>query len=122
MTAYYSKALGHFNWAGNEKQWCVTLITSEGQIHETWDENEEPDISDMLPSEVLALIAERSESYWIDTARDRKRDTRKKMLEGIAKADAEWLRGRIRATELNLDSLKNRLSEILEYDQTGERP
>jgi hypothetical protein len=112
----YYKNLGHYNFAGHEKDWCISLITPYGRVNQTWPECEEPDIDDLLPSEVLALIESRLDSYWICTSREKDRATIAAIKEHAAEIDVAWLDAKIERTERLLMSMRKRRLDLVEVE------
>lgn len=118
VSAYYSINLGRYNFAGTEKDWCVSLYTSFGNVSETWPEDAKPDIDGLLPSEVLDLIEERLDSYWINTGRKERKEKIAQIRGHVKEIDAAWLSARIAATENELADLKYRLADVVCADDT----
>jgi hypothetical protein len=112
----YYKNLGHYNFAGHEKNWCVSLITPYGRVNEIWPEREEPDIDDLLPSEVLDLIESRLDSYWISTSREKDKATIAAIKEHAAEIDLAWLDAKIESTEKLLENMRDRRFYLAEVE------
>lgn len=91
MNVLISKNLGRYNFAGNEKSWCVTLSTPFGTVSETFPEEDEPATDGEMPSEVLALIEGRLDSYWISTGREKTKATIAGIREHMTDIDCAWL-------------------------------
>lgn len=110
--AHISKDLGRYNWASTEKDWQVALRTHVGVISQKWPENEEPNIDGLLPTEVLDLIEERLDSYWISTGRERDKAVIATVRESGKEIDAAWLRSKIESHERKLKELRSALERI----------
>lgn len=119
MTAHvgYYKKLGRYNWAGTEKDWCVQLSTPYGNVSEMWPEDDEPDLDDALPSEVLQMIEDRLDHYWISTGRDTRKAVIAAIREHESEIDAAWLDAQIERTERVLSGLRERRAVLDEEAQ-----
>lgn len=114
MSAHVSfyKHLGRYNWAGNEKDWCVQLNTPYGNVSEMWPEDDEPDLDDLLPSEVLQMIEDRLDHYWISTGREAKKAVIAAIRVHEIEVDAAWLDAEIERTERALSKLRDRRAAL----------
>lgn len=112
--------LGRYNLASNGKSWCVTLYTSEGNFSETWPEDDKPDIDGLLPSEVMALMIDRLESYWIHTGRVEKLAKMIKWQESSHKFDEAYLVAQIERAEKAVLRLKVRLDQVQEVVEAAQ--
>lgn len=110
---YYSKNLGRYNLASNEKDWSVQVKLPDGApakwIGESWPEDEEPYIEDEPPSVVIEMIAERLESHWLSTSREEKRKTINWCRENYETLDAKWAEREIRMTQGQIERLNIKL-------------
>jgi hypothetical protein len=102
QNARYYKTKGKFYWGNRSEQWQVVLWTSAGQVSALWDEEDEPEIGDMLPTEVLSVIEERIKSYWIYTGRDEDLAKVARIREQGAALDTVWVQKKLQqlATEV----------------------
>ena len=118
--------LGRYNLAGTEKSWCVTLYTSEGHFSETWPEDEKPDIDGLLPSEVMDLLVERLDSYWIHTGRVEKKARMTAWQEKASAFDDAYLVAQIERLEKQIQTTKRRLNDLRDAEEdalaTGVQP
>lgn len=103
-----AKTLGRYNFANTaEKQWCVTMYMPDGkQLSEKWDEDDEPDIDGVPPSQVLDMIEERLKSYWICTRREETLARIAAYREQADQLDDAWARRQIASYERMVDALK----------------
>ena len=106
---YYYKNLGKYNFAGTNKSWCVQLSSNYGNISELWDEDDEPDCEDLLPSQVLDLIEERLKSYWLRTNREVQRAKIADIREHIKELDTTWIEKEIESHQSKIKDLKSLL-------------
>lgn len=112
MSVYIYKNLGRYNLAANTKEWQVYVRTDFGTVSELWDENDEPDIEGMLPSEVLDLIEERVRSYWLNTARESKLQTITDIRVNMKAVDREYLVTQIAHVSRQLKGLADQLADM----------
>jgi hypothetical protein len=115
MSANYYKTLGRFNICGAEKDWQVVLSTDAGTVSAMWDEDDEPDIDDCPPSEVLDVIEARlTRPHFWSSDKDRKLAVIAKMRESIESADREWLTVRVTRAREALRHWEARLQRVAE--------
>ena len=88
--ARYFKSLSRFNLIGQEKNWQVQLLTSSGNVSALFDEEEEPDLENLLPSDVLDLIEARTNAVWSSNKADRLAKIAE-LRQQIEKLDVAWL-------------------------------
>lgn len=117
MSASYYKTLGRFNLCGMEKEWQVVLRTDAGTVSALWDEDEEPDVADCTPSDVLDLIDSRINRPCWSSSKASKNATIAKMRESIDAADREWLTARVEVARKDLARWESRLEAA-----TGSKP
>ncbi|KCB52854.1 hypothetical protein ACLQ9J_04285 [Bordetella hinzii] len=104
---YITKTLGRYNWASNDKLWCVQMRMPDGKgLSETWPEDEEPDIEGLPPSQVLDLIEERLKAYLFHSGRDEMLARIAAYREQAEQLDDAWARLQIASYERMVDSLK----------------
>ncbi|CAB3905672.1 hypothetical protein LMG2828_04735 [Achromobacter piechaudii] len=106
-----TKTLGRYNFANTaEKQWCVQMhMPDKTMLSEKWDEDDEPDIEGVPPSQVLDMIEERLKSYWICTRREETLARIAAYREQADQLDDAWARRQIASYERMVDSLKSYL-------------
>lgn len=98
---------GRYNLCSNEEQVCINLRVIGGKaISQTWDLDDAPEIEGLLPSEVLELISERLESYWLATSRERDREVIAWFREHSAQVDSAWAKSKIKHLKEKIDELK----------------
>lgn len=121
MSANYYKTLGRFNLCGTEKEWQVVLRTDAGSISALWAEDDEPDVADCMPSDVLELIDARINrpGFW-SSSKGGKNATVAKMRESIDAADREWLTARVEAARKSLARWESQLEAAI-AKATGEQ-
>jgi hypothetical protein len=121
MKTYYNKSKGIYSmkFSGkSEPEWQVWMQLPEGApkrgISETWDQDDEPDIDGLLPSEVAELMAKRNESYWIKTSKEENRAVYEWIAANAPAIDEAWLADQIIAKERELEGLRDRRQCILD--------
>ena len=126
MKVFISKSLGTYNWANpGQKQWSVELRVMGLQdsplvLSATWEEDNEPDIDWLLPSEVMDLLAQRFESYLIDTSREKKRAALSLMRENAEEIDKAWAASRVESFREEVESLNRKIAFLTrEYNLDG---
>lgn len=106
------KSLGKYDFCSNDKQWCVSVKAPDGKwISETWDEDNEPDIEGLAPSEVIDLIEERLKSYWICTSREEKLARIAGFREVAEQQDHNWAQEQISFHQREIDNLSRYLAK-----------
>lgn len=112
LNCYVTKNLGRYNWASNDKQWCVQVMMPDGKVlSETWPEDEEPDTDGLPPSEVIELIVTRLNSYWICTKREETLARVEAARPMFDQMDDVWARRQISVLEGRVNSLRMYLIE-----------
>ncbi|MBJ9709848.1 hypothetical protein [Burkholderia gladioli] len=107
-----TKSLGRYNFASTEKEWCVQVLLPDGKwISEHWPENDEPCIEGEPPSEVLRMIVERLNSYWICTRREENLARIDAVRPMFGAMDDAWARQQIESHQRQIELLKNHLQE-----------
>lgn len=118
LSASYYKTKGRFNWASNSEDWQVVLRLSNGKVvSETWPLDEEPDVDGLPPSEVVEIIAQRVESYWLSTDREKQRGTISWIRQHAELIDSGWARNRIESLRKQIDGLSR---YVLDADTEAE--
>jgi len=113
MRVYYTKQLGRYNWAGTEKNWNVSLSTDFGTVSEMWDADDEPEIDDLLPSEVLDIIEARCRYWWISTERDEKLERIAAIRAHKNEIDMAWLEKQAQIMEKRGARYRSQINDIL---------
>lgn len=112
LTCVITKNLGRYNFASDEKQWCVQVLMPDGKwISETWDEGDEPAIEGEPPSEVIEIMVARLKSYWISTRRDETLARIDSFRPMFPHMDDVWARKQIESLERRILSLRHHLIE-----------
>ena len=126
MNVFISKSLGVYNLAGpGKKQWLVELRVKGLRdlpvvLSATWEEDDEPDIDGLSPSEVMDLLERRFESYIIDTNREKKRATLAWMRENAEEIDRAWAASRVESFRMEAERLNNQIASLTrEYNLGG---
>ena len=126
MNVFISKSLGVYNLAGpGKKQWLVELRVKGLRdlpvvLSATWEEDDEPDIDGLSPSEVMDLLERRFESYIIDTNREQKRATLAWMRENAEEIDKAWAASRVESLRVEAERLNNQIASLTrEYNLGG---
>ncbi len=112
MIPRYYKNLDQYSYFKSEKTWLVALITPYGNISETWPQDQEPEIQDLLPTEIVDLIEKRLDTHLLCTGRD---ETKKKIADirahGVA-IDRAWLKNKIKDAEHLVQKYRLRLDQF----------
>ena len=125
MKVFISKILGTYNLANpGQKLWSVDLRVMGLRdcpvgISATWEEDDEPDIDGLSPSEVMDLLAQRFESYLIDTSRDKKRAVLSLMRENAQEIDEAWAASRVEAIQKETERLNKKIEDLMRYGFGG---
>ena len=126
MNVFISKSLGVYNLANpGQKQWSVELRVmglpgSPVSLAATWEEDEEPDIDGLSPSEVMDLLAQRFESYIIDTNREKRRASIAWMRENAEEIDKAWAASRVESFRKEVERLNYKIAFLArEYNLDG---
>lgn len=109
-TAFYRKTLGRFNLAGSEKDWQVVLQTSEGTVSAMWPEDDEPEVDDMLPTEVAELIEARLKRYMFMSDREQRLTVIAAIRERGTELDKVYVKRRVDSAQKEM----NRWADLLE--------
>ena len=126
MKVFISKSLGTYNLANHgQKQWSVELRVMGLQdsplvLWATWEEDDEPDIDGLSPSEVMDLLERRFESYLIDTSREKRRASLAWMRENAEEIDKAWAASRVESFREEVESLNRKIAFLTrEYNLDG---
>ncbi len=110
--ADYFMNFGQYNLCSSEKEYCLILRTSGGNFSETFTKDEQPDVSDMFPSEVLDLIEARLKSYWISTSRDEALARMAEWRKSANLFDMAWLDAKIERLSQSMGKLQKRKASL----------
>lgn len=110
---FISKSKGNYDLCSNRKDWQLSIHglpahLPSSSLSTTFPSDEEPCIDGLPPSQVAELIAERIESFWISTARERQRIIIEWIREHGAEIDAEWACQQI-------DGLQQKIAQLQTY-------
>ena len=113
VRCWWSKHEGSYNILDpNKKQWSVAIRVelsdkSAVGVSETWDHDDEPNlVADDWPEEVIPLLSERLESYWISTRRPESRGKLAWMLDNIDQINLVWAEARLSHAQEEAKSAK----------------
>ena len=128
MKVFISKSLGAYNLANpGQKRWSVELRVMGLQdsplvLSATWEEDDEPDIDGLSPSEVMDLLERRFGSYIIDTNREKKRAALAWMRENAEEIDKAWAAPRVESFRKEVESLNRKIASLTrEYNLGGSK-
>lgn len=112
----WTLSLGRYNWAATDEQWCLALQTPYGCVSEMFPKDAPPDVDPnwTTPSEVLDLIEERLDSYWISTKRAETKAKIAEIRKHSAEIDAAWLDQKIKQAEDHLHFLRRKRAALNE--------
>lgn len=112
----WTLSLGQYNWAGTDEQWCLDLQTPYGYVSEMFPKEAMPDVDPnwTTPSEVLDLIEERLDSYWVSTKRAETKAKIAEIRKHSAEIDAAWLDQKIKQAEDHLHFLRRKRAALNE--------
>ena len=126
MNVFISKSLGVYNLANpGKKQWLVELRVNGLRdlpvaLSATWEEDDEPDIDGLAPSEIMDLLEQRFESYLIDTSREKKRAALALMRESAEEIDKAWAASRVESLRREVERLNHEIASLTrEYSLDG---
>jgi len=111
-----SKNLGRYDLASYRKDWNLVLSTSYGNVSAMFDEDNEPDIEGLMPSEVLDIIQERNDSYWFSTSQTKDREKADALRKRINELDLIWAKDQVALYEKRVKVYNNLITEIKERD------
>ena len=114
MSATFYKNLGRYNFAGTEKSYCVALHTPYGNISQTWPEDDEPDISGCLPSDVLDLIEARLKSFLYTSRFEKDKATIAAIREHANELNVLYVKNRIAAARKAIERDERLLAGLVE--------
>lgn len=89
-TVHHYTTSGRFYLGRNDKQQQVVLVTPYGTVSQLWDDGEAGYDEDMDAEEVLNLLSERLESFWINTSREETRAKISAIRERMAEVNCLW--------------------------------
>jgi hypothetical protein len=114
-----TKNKGRYDLCSNEEQWHVSIKlpndAPQRSLSDTWNLDDEPDIEDMPPSEVVEIISERIESYLLSTSREENRAVVQWIRDNAERLDAEWAAGQIKLMESRRAALAERINSLRAY-------
>ena len=110
---YHGKTTGSFNLcAPQEKQDQVYLCTPTGNFSELFPLDDHEYHPSMLPSEVLDMIEERLDKYWLSSRRDEDKKRIAACRERIDEFDVAWLKNRILKKQDELRELEKHMMRL----------
>lgn len=109
VQARYYKTLDRFNFCGNEKSWQVVLITSAGNISALWNAEDEPEIHNLVPTDVLDLIDARIQQCWSSNKAEQLQRVAV-IREQIDAMDIAWLTAELAIADAAHERAKRRLA------------
>jgi len=102
-------------------EWCVSLRlpadAPQREISQTWDLDDEPDVDDLPPSEVIEIISQRLEHYLFSTGREEDRKVIAWVRANAARLDAEWAASEAEQIPRRIVRLQGRLEELHEMQE-----
>ena len=111
-----TKSKGRYNLCSTEEDWNVAIRFPDGApfagISEMWPLDNEPDIEDVPPSEVIELISERVESHLVSTSRAHNREIIAWARKQADKLDAAWAESEITRLEKRRTRLAERIDTL----------
>ena len=126
MNVFISKSLGVYNLAGpGKKQWLVELRVKGLRdlpvvLSATWEEDDEPDIDGLAPSEIMDLLEQRFGSYLVDPNREKKRAVLALMRESAEEIDNAWAASRVESLREEVERLNYEIAFLTrEYNLDG---
>lgn len=111
------KRKGRYDFCSNNEEWCIQILglpdnAPAKSISEHWPIDDEPDIDDAPPSEVVELISERLESYWLNTAREEKRKVIEWAREHAEEIDSQWAKIQIEQKQKLIERLQDEIDDL----------
>lgn len=124
---WWGKNEGCFNLLSpREKSWQVYLYVefedkSKVCISQTWDYDDEPYLdSDSFPEEVIEVIADRLEYFWISTSRKEDRGKINWMRDNILEINLAWAKVQLPNAQQRLDTAARYLQSLLDSIESME--
>lgn len=117
MKATVYKTRGYFNLLSNDKEWQVVLrlYGDDGQqkqaFSEMWPADEEPDIANLLPSEVLHLIEARADNYLFSSKREKLKANIASVRDEMPGYDNAWALAKAEELEAGARRWRARINE-----------
>lgn len=116
-----SKSKGRYDACSHDEEWCVSLQLPAGapqrRISQMWPHDNEPDVDDLPPSEVIEIISQRLDEYISISGREEDRAVIAWVRENAARLDAEWAASEVLQIEGKIAGLMNRLEELREMEE-----
>ena len=110
LHCWVTKNLGRYNFASNEKDWCVQVMFPDGRVmSETWPEDREPETEGVPPSEVIEMMVVRLKSYWLSTRREETLARVEEFRPQFPAMDDAWARAQIAMHERQIKTFSQYL-------------
>jgi len=114
-----SKNRGRYDLCSTEEEWCVSIcVLDDGLercISEIWPLDDEPDIDNQPPSEVIELIAERVERHLVSAGRPKDREIIQWVRENAEHCDDAWARQQIQRLERRREALATQILSLQQH-------
>ena len=113
-----TKNLGCYDFCNpHKKSWLVSVTgLPEGApsrgITQTWAEDDEPDIEDLLPSELIEIISDKVESYLFSTSREKDREVIRWARDNADRLNKEWIAQLIERKTKQIEKLEREIKEL----------
>ena len=113
------KNLGRYDLCSGKKDWCVQILNlpencPHRSINTSWQEDNEPEIEGLMPSEVIEIMSERIESFLYSSSREKDRETINWVRENSECLDSEWAKEMIDAKLRHIERLKQEIDDLQE--------
>jgi hypothetical protein len=117
MDIRIQKRLGRYNLCSYEKQWMVEIsgLPEEcpaRRISEHWNEEDEPEIDGLPPSEVVELMEDQMGSYLFYSARAPKMEVIQWIKAHRDAIDAAWAKREIKNLERRITRLQDKIEHL----------
>lgn len=118
MKIIIRKQYGRYNFLSNDSSWCLELGMPpesgfSGSLADTFED--EPDIDEKYPSELVELIAKRQARYFIDTGREEKNKKIVWLREHAREIDSAWAHDKINKLYKEIDEINRKISDLKDF-------
>lgn len=115
LSAISYKEHGRYYITSNDKQWCVTVRSTTGKVISALFD-EEPEIADEPPSEVVQMIKSRIKEFLFISDREKKLEAIQWFEDNAEQINSGWAKKSIESLQKRIHDLQ---AYILEEEATG---
>ncbi len=126
MSVRITARIGRYDFCSTDKHCSVNLSLPDGapqrNLSQMWAVDDEPDVSGMLPSEVVEILSERMESLLFSSSRAADRETVAWCRAHAEELNAEWANDEIARLVRQRERLADRIAELERILDTRHTP